>query len=49
MVPTSDTRLWRTARTIRPVAEMTAAVALAVAGVAAGSARADAPRTTQMS
>jgi hypothetical protein len=49
MVPTSDTTLWRTARTIRPVAEMTAAVALAVAGVAAGSARADVPSTTVIS
>jgi len=49
VVPTSHTRLWRTARTIRPVVEMTAAVALAVAGVAAGSARADAPSTTVMS
>jgi hypothetical protein len=46
MIPTSDTALGRTARTIRPVAEMTAAVALAVAGVAAGSARADVPSTT---
>jgi hypothetical protein len=49
MVPRSRTGLGRTARSFGPLAEMTAAVALAVAGVAAGSARADVPSTTVMS